>query len=223
MSVKIPISTLELTDPVVRLLEDAGYEDAEQLVFAMETKQDTIEAIKGIGPKTLEQIDRAINNYKSKTPEETEKNDIEKDAEEAEETIATNDVIKEEPVYAPPIPSMADYFKPPECGKQLVIEKGEEKTEDTTPSYAPPVPPLASYYHSEKRQILPEPTTYSSPPDKPKKKEKTKNKKKKDKQKKKKPKKVGPSKKSTKKNKDKYKKKSKNNKNKKKKAKKKKR
>jgi len=58
-----PIRSLDLPTYVCSLLENAGYQNAGTLALQMETDREVILAIKGIGPKTLEQIEAAVKSH----------------------------------------------------------------------------------------------------------------------------------------------------------------
>lgn len=60
-----PISALNFPTYICTLIENAGYQNVGALVLQMETDREAILAIKGIGPKTLELIEAAIENYVS--------------------------------------------------------------------------------------------------------------------------------------------------------------
>ncbi len=121
-----PITELELPPSVHNLLETNGYENVGDLILQMNADEKLVLAIHGIGPKILEQLEVAIKQYEA--PKEF--------------------VKTETPTYSPPVPSLADYFRPPQGNME---SSKEEKTvqkdpADTPPSYNPPVPSLADYF-----------------------------------------------------------------------------
>ncbi|MBC8233591.1 hypothetical protein H8E77_28925 [bacterium] len=121
-----PITELEIPPSVHNLLEGNGYKNVGDLILQMGIDDKQILAIRGIGPKIFEQIGVAIKQYE--TPKEAK-------------------VVKS-PTYLPPVPSLADYYKPP-LGN-MVSSKDEDveadEPADAAPSYSPPVPSLADYF-----------------------------------------------------------------------------
>lgn len=121
-----PITELEIPPSVHNLLEGNGYQNVGDLILQMGVDDKKILAIRGIGPKIFEQIGVAIKQYE--TPKEAK-------------------VVKS-PTYLPPVPSLADYYKPP-LGN-MVSSKDEDveadEPADAAPSYSPPVPSLADYF-----------------------------------------------------------------------------
>lgn len=121
-----PVTELDLPASVHNLLVTNGYSNTGDLVIQMKTDEEVILRIRGIGPKILEQIVIAIKQYE--TPEK--------------------DAPKEKsPSYNTPVPSLADYYKPP-LGNNIEPseEVGEEDKDEKTPVYNSPVPSLADYY-----------------------------------------------------------------------------
>ena len=79
--------------------------------------------IRGIGPKILEQLEAAIQNF------------------------APTPYAISAPKYPPPVPALADYYK--SLGGEIsVYEKKEPEpiAQPSEPDYPPPVPSLADYY-----------------------------------------------------------------------------
>ena len=121
-----PITELELPSSVHNLLETNGYENVGDLILQMNADEKQVLAIRGIGPKILEQIEVAIKQYE-----------------------APKDFVKTEtPTYSPPVPSLADYFRPPQGNMESTNEEkpDQEDPADASPSYNPPVPSLADYF-----------------------------------------------------------------------------
>jgi N utilization substance protein A len=73
LAYEIPISDIELKRSVLEILRDAGIENLGDLIMQTRLDSDTILALNGIGPKTLEQIIDFVENIK--LPEESEQPD----------------------------------------------------------------------------------------------------------------------------------------------------
>jgi len=121
-----PITELELPPSVHNLLEKNDYQNIGDLILQMESDEKQVLALRGIGPKILEQIGVALKKFKipNSTPE-----------------------VKS-PSYPSPVPSLADYYKPP-LGNMVSSQESDdvsEEPQDGIPSYSPPVPSLADYF-----------------------------------------------------------------------------
>ncbi len=119
------VTELDLPNSVHNLLEKNGYKNVGEVVFQMKTDEQAILSIRGIGPKILEQIGVAIEQY-----EPSEK-----------ETVKVKS-----PSYNPPVPSLADYYKPHLGNNVEPEENAPEEESEKSPVYNSPVPSLADYY-----------------------------------------------------------------------------
>jgi outer membrane biosynthesis protein TonB len=59
---ELPISTLGLPAYVCALLENEGFQDVGSLALQIGTDREAILAIRGVGPRTLEKIEAAVEN-----------------------------------------------------------------------------------------------------------------------------------------------------------------
>lgn len=140
-----PISVLTVPSYVHDLLTENQILTVGELIQWLETDRKQVLAIRDIGPKILEQLEAAIQNF-TPTP------------------YAVN-----VPQYPPPVPTLADYYKPL-GGKVSANAKNEPEpvTSSHEPEYPPPVPSLADYFiptrNAPKTEPLPEKT--ESPPHK---------------------------------------------------------
>jgi len=54
------------------------------------------------------------------------------------------------PAYSPPVPTLANYYHPPEGSEKVLSAKiSAQDIADEIPSYSPPVSSLADYYRAE--------------------------------------------------------------------------
>jgi len=93
LAYEIPISDIELKRSVLEILRDAGVENLGDLIMQTRFDSDTILALNGIGPKTLEQIIDFVENIK--LPEEPEQPD-ETSIPAAEQAEVTGELSQEE-------------------------------------------------------------------------------------------------------------------------------
>ena len=121
-----PITELEIPTSVHKLLEGSGYVNVGDIMLQVAEDEKQILAVRGIGPKILEQIIFAIKEFEF--PED-------------------NSIQIEHPKYNSPVPSLADYFKPPPGNNVESSDEDIKKDiEGKAPSYNPPVPSLADYF-----------------------------------------------------------------------------
>ena len=93
LAYEIPISDIELKQRILEILQGAGIESLGDLIMQTRLDSDTILALNGIGPKTLEQIIDFVENIK--LPEELEQPD-ETSISEAEQAEVTGELSHEE-------------------------------------------------------------------------------------------------------------------------------
>ncbi|MBC8507244.1 MAG: hypothetical protein ISR58_10080 [Anaerolineales bacterium] len=122
------INELEIPSSVQNLLEGNGYSNVGDLMLDITEDEKKLLAVRGIGPKILEQIIFAVKQFE--IPEE-------------------DTVQVKLPQYNPPVPALADYFKPPPGNNVDVRDDDRGKAEENVPSYNPPVPSLADYFDPE--------------------------------------------------------------------------
>jgi hypothetical protein len=134
-----PISALDIPNHIGSLLEKNEYHNVGELALQLVTDKQKILAINGIGPKILGQIEVAANNFE---PE---------------------DVIAELPYHPPPVPLLADFYKPPYKHTQQKTLKYMTETQETEKNmtYNSPVPSLADFFEPENMVVILE----SSPSD----------------------------------------------------------
>ncbi|MBC8332330.1 MAG: hypothetical protein H8E28_10150 [Anaerolineae bacterium] len=118
-----PISVLALPNYVLELLTKNQIPTVGELMQWLEKDRKQILAIRGIGPKILEQLETAIQNF------------------------APTPYAISAPKYPPPVPTLADYYK--SLGGKISVNKKKEPepvAQPSEPDYPPPVPSLADYY-----------------------------------------------------------------------------
>jgi len=126
-----PISSLDIPNHICELLVNNGFDNIGELVLQLETDKKNILDISGIGPKILEQIETATEEF--------------------EPEIITVDL----PYHPPPVPTLADFYKPPYHQPQHDAKekaKGEEKEQIIT--YNSPVPSLADYFDPDNMVVV---------------------------------------------------------------------
>lgn len=127
-----PISNLDVSKHITKLLDDNGYHHVGDIIQQLVDEKEVLLAIRGIGPKILEQIEIAIENFE---PEVQDTSPV---------------------VYPPPVPTLADYFRS-RGGLALeeTVEKESDKGDtDQTISYNPPVPSLGDYFDPENMVVV---------------------------------------------------------------------
>ncbi len=125
---KSPINELDIPSSVQNLLVANGYSNIGDLMLEISEDEKKLLAVRGIGPKILEQIIFAVKQYE--IPEE--------------------DTIQVKlPNYNPPVLALADYFKPAPGNNVEVNDDIEAEVEEKAPTYNQPVPSLADYFDPE--------------------------------------------------------------------------
>jgi hypothetical protein len=127
-----PISALDIPNHIGSLLQKNEYLNVGELVLQLVTDKQKILAINGIGPKILEQIEDATDNFE---PE---------------------NAIAEIPYHPPPVPTLADFYKPPYQHTQQNASKNKAEHQETekTVSYNSPVPSLADFFEPENMVVV---------------------------------------------------------------------
>jgi transcription termination/antitermination protein NusA len=108
---EIPLEELNLAERVHNLLSEAGYQSAGDLIYQMQTDQDAILGLSGVGPRAMQEIENAIaalvlTEEKVEVPEEAEElapaaGEEAAEPAVAEEAAAEVDVEVEAPEAAP--------------------------------------------------------------------------------------------------------------------------
>jgi len=143
LAYEIPILDIELKRNVLEILRDAGIENLGDLIMQTRLDSDTILALNGIGPKTLERIIDFVENIK--LPEESEQPDLVSisEAEQAEVSgeLSQGKVLETEPEKGVSVEIKQDEqveqveleSAAVESSKSEVVETGEEATTEEVP------------------------------------------------------------------------------------------
>ncbi|RPI34890.1 MAG: hypothetical protein EHM70_01415 [Chloroflexota bacterium] len=103
----MPLDSLQIADRIRNLLAEAGYTNVGDLIFQLSTDSDAILGLSGIGPRAMQEIEKAIAEIAWPAPAE------EVQAEEVTEAVAAEPEVAEEPVVA-------------EAAEAVVVEPQEE-------------------------------------------------------------------------------------------------
>ena len=143
LAYEIPILDIELKRNVLEILRDAGIENLGDLIMQTRLDSDTILALNGIGPKTLERIIDFVENIK--LPEESEQPDLVSisEAEQAEVSgeLSQGKVLETEPEKGASVEIKQDEqleqveleSAAVESSKSEVVETGKEATTEEVP------------------------------------------------------------------------------------------
>lgn len=130
----LPLITLGFSDHLISLLEDSEIDSVGELMFQMNLDRSVIEDIKGIGPKTMQEIEEAIElmtlSMPSSTPSESEGEEETEAAEERQQEEPTETTQEEEP--EPEEEAAADEDEQPEEVEPPMVEQPQAEEEVLT-------------------------------------------------------------------------------------------
>lgn len=125
---RVNIQSLDLPSNVIEALMEAGYEDAGELILTSKMNPDALLGVSGIGPKTLEQIQKMESEIEDLVPELPEEPEVEAvpemEAAEAEKVDEPEAAAEEEPEIAAEAEEALVETEIPEA-----VETGEEPAE----------------------------------------------------------------------------------------------
>jgi transcription termination/antitermination protein NusA len=98
---EIPLDQLNLTERIYNILVEAGYQNAGDLKYQMDTDQDAILGLGGVGPKAIQEIERVLDALIAEhAPAEVEAAAVEAEAEAPEAAVEAEAVEAEAEVEA---------------------------------------------------------------------------------------------------------------------------